>query len=217
MVRYLIDLAKEIENEGIIVVVGHEKDQVIKALQGEDVSFATQEPQRGTGDAVNAAKHLWQEFDGFLIILYSDIPLLTKKTLQKALELIDNQTSKKFGGVVLTAEVKDPFAYGRIIKKDGKLAKIVEEKDTTEEQKQITEINSGIYILNSELLLNNLGKITAENAQREFLFTDIIEHANKDGWEILPLKINDPNEIVGINTMEQLLEAEKILEERIKK
>ncbi len=227
MIFYVKTAAQWIKPEQLIIVVGHKKDEVIKNLNCDGCTFVHQEEQLGTGHAVYETREHWKDFDGFILILNGDTPLIKGETLKNAIEYIkaliqyhganiktlDNRyKNEKIGGVVLTARVPDPHGYGRIIKDDeGKILKIVEEKDASPEEKQINEVNSGIYIFYAPYIKDLILKLENKNAQGEYYLTDLIEMLRKEGKDVYALEIPDYREILGVNDRWQLAYAENIL------
>lgn len=213
MVEYSIAAAKEAgaEDTDICLVVGH-KAELVKEAVTENVTFVLQEEQLGTGHAVKCA----QDFigtEGITMVLCGDTPLIKGDTLKK---LVDTHVTEKNAITVLTANADDPTGYGRIIKDSwGKFIKIVEQKDATEEEQRVKEINSGMYIFNSDILSEALSKLTNDNAQGEYYLTDTIEIVkNENLGEVATMVIDDIDEIKGVNSPEQLQEAEDILKKR---
>ncbi|MDD6069983.1 MAG: sugar phosphate nucleotidyltransferase [Clostridiales bacterium] len=213
MVEYSIAAAKEAgaEDADICLVVGH-KAELVKEAVTENVTFVLQEEQLGTGHAVKCA----QDFigtEGITMVLCGDTPLIKGYTLKK---LVDTHVAEKNAITVLTANADDPTGYGRIIKDSwGKFIKIVEQKDATEEEQRVKEINSGMYIFNSDILSEALSKLTNDNAQGEYYLTDTIEIVkNENLGEVATMVIDDIDEIKGVNSPEQLQEAEDILKKR---
>lgn len=216
MVEYSIAAAKEAgaKEADICLVVGH-KAELVKEAVKEDVTFVLQEKQLGTGHAVKCA----QDFigtEGITMVLCGDTPLIKGETLKK---LVDTHVAEKNAITVLTAIADNPAGYGRIIKDScGKFIKIVEQKDATEEEQRVKEINSGMYIFNSEILSEALSKLNNDNAQGEYYLTDTIEIVKNEGLgEVATMVIDDIDEIKGVNSPEQLQEAEAILEEQKKR
>jgi UDP-N-acetylglucosamine pyrophosphorylase len=156
------------------------------------------------------AEPMLKEFKGDLIILSGDAPLVTFKTLS---ELIAFHRSQGATATVLTADLEDPTGYGRIIRVNGtdSVLKIVEQKDASVEERLVTEINSGVYVFDAVELFSALGSITNDNAQKEYYLTDVFSVCFKKGLKVCAFKAPDADEIRGINTPEQLREAELLL------
>ncbi len=227
MIFYVKTAAEWVRPKELIFVVGHKKELVKNAIQCDRCSFVEQEQQLGTGHAVAITEEKWKDFEGFLLILNGDTPLIKGETLKNALEyakamllyeganLKDFHTgykNEKFAGVVLTAKVPNPYGYGRIIKdRNNRVLKIVEEKDATSEEKQINEVNSGIYIFYAPSLKNVIDKLENKNAQGEYYLTDVVDLLSKEGKEVYALEIPDYTEILGVNDRWQLAYVENIL------
>jgi UDP-N-acetylglucosamine pyrophosphorylase len=211
LVAYVIEKSQALDPARIVLIVGHQAELVRQATAGYTVDYALQEPQLGTGHAVMQAEAALKEFEGEIIILSGDAPLFTVRTLR---ELIAFHRSKKAVATVLTAELDDPTGYGRVIRnaEDDEVLKIVEHKDATEEEKAVNEINSGVYVFNAAELFSALHGITQNNAQGEYYLTDVFGICFGKGKKVCAFKVADPNEIRGINTPEQLKEAELLLQ-----
>ena len=216
ILEYVIDASKSANVEKNYVVVGHGGDEVREYFKDKGVIFKTQpmgeQYPYGTGFAVmQAIDHI--EDDENVIILYGDTPLISSKTIEK---LLDYHKENKYKGTVLTAYVEDPTGYGRIIRdKNGEISKIVEQKDATEEELQIKEINSGIYCFNGKDLKEALGEIDNDNAQGEYYITDVITILKAKNQNVGAFLIDNPDDIYGINSRVQLAFCEKIMRQRI--
>lgn len=207
MLEYNLDLAHEVNADRIITVVGYQKEKVIEVIQKyKKVEFIDQVQLLGTGHAVNVTKDLLKDFSGDVIILYGDVPLLSSETL---ITLKNFHKEEGNAVTVITAEIDDPFGYGRIIRDaEGRFTKIVEEKDANESEKAVREINSGIMIFDSSILFPTLSQIRNENSQAEYYLTDAIEILNASGQRVGAFKVKDPREVLGANTPEQLAQLE---------
>lgn len=211
MVSRVLRQAVKAGSEQNVVVIGHKKELVEKELAGRGVKFSIQEPQLGTGHAVMVTKEHFAGFKGDVLILAGDVPLLTAETLHK---LVETHKSKEADATVLSAVFDDPHGYGRIIRlEDGSYSHSVEEKDADDEIRKVKEINSGIYIFKSELLFHYLDFIGTDNAQGEYYLTDVLPLMRKDKKKIALQIADDPDEIQGVNTVDQLKEAEKKLKD----
>ena len=209
MVHYVIEASKEAGAEAVCVIVGYKADEVKAAIR-EDVSYVMQTEQLGTGHAVKCAKDFIGE-EGNVIILCGDTPLITGDTLER---LVDMHNDGGYGVTVLSAVLDDATGYGRIIRDgNGEFKKIVEQKDATEEEKAVKEINSGMYVFDCKALSDALCKLTNNNAAGEYYLTDTIEFIKDAGYKVAAyaLKGSDVNQIRGVNTLEQLKEAEQIM------
>lgn len=165
MIDYVVELAFKVNAELVVPIVGHHREQVIDFLngkfEGKEIKYAVQAEQLGTGHAVIQTAELLKDFDGEILILSGDVPLLKYETVEK---LISEHFTSGNQATLLTTVFNDSFGYGRIVRDDeGRFSKIVEEKDATEEEKKIKEINPAIYIVNAKLLFEALSKISPEN------------------------------------------------------
>ncbi len=212
LLSHVLSTASRLPIERTAVIVGHQRERVIEAHARWQAEFVLQEPQRGTGHAVQQAEPFLRDHDGATLILYGDVPLLRRSTL---LELMEEHGQAENVATVLTARVEDPTGYGRIIRgADGALAEIVEHRDLSPDQRAIDEINSGIYAFRTGPLLEALSKLTDANDQKELYLTDTIRLIRSRGMRVGTYTLADPSEISGINTVEQLAAAERVLEER---
>lgn len=232
LIQYVVELALKVNAERIIPIVGHHREQVIEFITdllpklpspaeggseelpagSEDVSnaifdFAIQEPQLGTGHAVMQTEQFLKDFDGEVLVLSGDVPLLSYETIER---LIDEHFSNNRFATLLTAIFKDPTGYGRIIRdSNGNFEKIVEHRDATDKQKQINEMNPAIYIVNCKVLFDSLKRVTTDNDQKEYYLTDIFNFIPKD--KIGTVITENEIEVTGINSAEQLMEMEKVI------
>lgn len=212
MVHYVIKAAEEAGAYDICVIVGYKAGEVRSAIY-DIVDYVEQKEQLGTGHAVRCAADFIGT-DGDTIVLCGDTPLITGKTLSA---LVEQHRKQANGVTVLSAIVDDATGYGRIIRSDsGEFVKIVEQKDATDEEKQVCEINSGMYIFNSEALTASLGLLSNDNAAGEYYLTDTIALIKKIGLKVSAMALSGDavDEIRGVNTMEQLAEAERIMQAR---
>lgn len=196
------------------VIVGHQAEEVENFVKGnyENVSTALQSPQLGTGHAVSMVCSQLEDFDGEVIILCGDTPLITEKTLK---DFIENHKSKNSDLTVMSAIFEDPTNYGRVVRNDDKLAAIVEEKDASPAQKKIKEVNAGIYCLNWQKIKPAFSQLTSNNAQGEYYLTDIISWGVKQGLNVNAHILKNNEEIFGINSKIHLAEATNMLNKRI--
>ncbi len=212
MVDHVIQACKEAGVERPILIVGHQGEKVQAAL-GSELDFVFQHQQLGTGHAVMQAEELLKEFNGSLLVLCGDTPLVQGTTLTN---LVEKHIKTKAVATVLTALMEDPTGYGRIIRGNkGTVERIVEQKDATEEQLKTQEINTGAYCFDSKELYKALQSVTPANSQGEYYLTDVLEIFVKNGQMVQAEVIRDPKELMGVNHRIQLAEAEK--EMRIRK
>lgn len=214
MIDYVVELAFKVNADLVVPIVGHHREQVINYLDnkfpGKDIKYAVQSEQLGTGHAVIQTSELLKDFEGEILILSGDVPLLKFETVEK---LINEHFSAGNEATLLTTVFDNSYGYGRIVRdSDGNFTGIVEEKDATEEQKQIKEINPAIYIVNSKVLFDALSKISPENNQKEYYLTDIFGFIPKE--KIGTVVTNDELEVTGVNSIEQLKEMEDSLNSR---
>lgn len=214
MVEHVMDAAAKIGSDRTVLVVGNGKAAVEAALEGRDVHYAHQSERLGTGHAVAIAlEALGQE--EHVLILCGDTPLLTAETLKA---LVDQHVTSGAHCTVLTAELPEPFGYGRIVRSpEGQVLGIVEEKDAAPEEKAIREINSGVYAVRRDTLLSEVPRIGNDNAQKEYYLTDLIQLVRQSGGRVSAYKTADPIEISGVNSRVQLSECEKMLQSRIRR
>ena len=211
MLQHVLDAAKAAGAKRNIVVTGFGGEAVREAI-GDQAEFVTQEEQLGTGHAVLQAKPLLRDEGGTVMVLCGDTPLLTGDLLRK---LYDAHRKAQAKATVLTAILPDPTGYGRIVHMaDGTVEKIVEHKDATEEERNIREVNSGIYCFAAKELFEALGKVTNDNAQGEYYLPDVLEILRKQGEKIWAVPTDDYESTFGINSRSQLAQAEKILRQR---
>ena len=212
VVKRAVENAKKAGVNEIVAVVGYMKEEVMAVL-GNDVKYAYQEEMLGTGHAVMQAKEFLKGKKGKVLVLNGDVPLIRPETLNK---LLEKSIENKEYATLLTAIYDNPTGYGRIVRDEGgNISAIVEEKDTTEEQKEIKEINAGIYCFDIEELLSALDKISPNNAQGEYYLTDVIQIMNEKGLKTGAVIVEDNTEILGINDRVQLEMLTKVLQMRI--
>ena len=212
LVKRVADLAKSVGSDQVVTVVGHLKEQVEEVL-GDDVEYAYQEELLGTGHAVMQASKYLEGKKGKVVILYGDVPLIRKETLEN---LIIKSFKNKEYATLLTAIYDNPTGYGRIIRDEGgNIKAIVEEKDANMYEKEIKEINSGIYCFDIEELLSALKDIKPNNAQGEYYLTDVIKIMNDKGLKTGAVIVEDNTEILGVNDRAQLELLTRVLRMRI--
>ncbi|GGC13360.1 bifunctional protein GlmU [Oxalicibacterium flavum] len=203
LLSHVIDTARQLSPSRLCVIYGHGGEQVPQTLQAADLCFARQEPQLGTGHAVmQAVPQL--DFSVPTLILYGDVPLTTAASLRRLLAIADND---KLG--ILTVDLADPTGYGRIVREDGKIRAIVEQKDANEAQRAIHEVNTGIMVAPTGLLKNWLANLSNNNAQGEYYLTDIVAATVRDGVEVVSAQPDHVWETHGVNSKVQLAELER--------
>jgi bifunctional UDP-N-acetylglucosamine pyrophosphorylase / glucosamine-1-phosphate N-acetyltransferase len=187
-----------------VVVVGSGKEQLEAALAGS-ADLAVQEPQLGTGHAVQMAEGALSSFNGDVLILYGDVPFVPTATMQAMVDRLNAADAPAV--VVLAFEPEDPTGYGRVIVQDGRIVKMVEQKDATEAERAVKLSNSGLMAVKSADLFALLARVTDDNAQKEYYLTDIVNIANADGQACVAVT-TDPYDVAGINSRAQLAEME---------
>lgn len=209
---YPVKRAFDLGAVNVTCVVGHQGDDVKAALTAAfpHASFATQVQQRGTGDAVRAAKSALEGYAGKVLILYGDVPLLTEDTLRRLLE-----SYPEGQGVLslVSCELADPTGYGRLVREGGQVKRIVEHKDATQAQREIREVNAGLYVVDAAFLWGALETLTPKNAQGELYLTDIVEQAAAKGR--IGVVVASAEETAGVNDRVELAERAKVMQQRI--
>lgn len=209
MVELVVEIAGRLGADRVVVVVGWQKESVITHLAGTFPAAlcVEQNPQLGTGHAVMQAEPPLKDFTGDVLVLSGDVPLLRLETLQR---LLDTHRTGKVAATVLTARVPDPTGYGRIIRDGvGRVTRIVEQKDASENERAVNEINSGIYAFDARGLFEGLASITPNNAQKEYYLTDVFAYFWRNNLPVAAVVADEAAEISGINTLEQLEEARR--------
>ena len=216
MILHVVEAAFELAGDRIVVVVGHQAEAVRQIVSERfRVRFAVQERQIGTAHAVQCAVTFLHEDAGQVIVLCGDVPLVRPQTLKRFLE---HHHAGGFDVSVLAVKIDRPKGYGRILRDaKGNLEAIVEEADATEDQKKIDVVNSGIYCVERGFLLNALRLIQPDNAQGEFYFTDIISIGRAGSRLVGAFLGDDFNEVLGVNTPEDLKRLETMMRKRIGK
>ncbi len=209
LIDRVISAVTEAGAEKNIAVIGHMSDKMEEYL-GDRVEYAYQRERLGTGHAVMQGIVSVSDKDGSVIVVCGDTPLITAEMIKEA---YGEHTKECRAATVITAVCDNPFGYGRIVRRDGRVVKIVEQKDAAEEEKRINEINSGMYIFDIQKLKSALAKITNDNAQGEYYLTDAIEILINEG-ETVGAYITDMEQIMGVNDRAQLAEADRLLNRR---
>ena len=213
LVAYVIDAVKNLSDENY-VIVGHQADKVeefVKKYSDKSICLL-QEPQLGTGDAVNKAYNNLENFDGEVLVLCGDTPLIREETLKN---FITSHKENKAQLSVMSAIFEDPTGYGRIIRDENdNLKMIVEQKDATDTQKVVKEVNTGIYCLDWQAIKGAFKDLKCNNSQGEYYLTDIVSWAVNKGLRVKSYILDDNREIFGINSKSNLAQATKFLNER---
>ena len=215
LVSHIIHAVQRLHPERLVVVVGYQADAVRQACGGADVRFAVQPQQRGTGDAVLTAQSAFVDWQGQVLIVCGDTPLLTTATLAGFVH--DHRTTRATVSV-LTARVPDPADYGRVMRTpDGRLSRIVEARDASAQERQIDEINSGIYCVQAAFLFPALRALRPDNAQAEYYLTDIVAQAVEAGLPAQAVLAQDARELGGVNSREDLAIMEHTKQDQLRK
>ena len=212
LIAHVVRAAQALDPKTILIVIGHQAEEVEQAVLdgvGELASFVVQAKQRGTGDAVESARSQLEHTDSLVLVLSGDVPLIKIETLRKFIEHHDNAGADCS---ILSVRLENPTGYGRIIRDEsGAFQKIVEQRDANDEQRQVREINSGIYCFDSEELFRALRKVQPANDQGEYYLTDVAEIILRNGGKVSVYLHNDAREVSGINTRAELAEFENLI------
>jgi len=207
LIHYVIEQTRDSLPEKTVIIIGHQREEVAAVLLDYPVETALQDPQLGTGHAVQQAESHFNGFAGDILVLSGDVPLLRRETVA---ELIRVHRNTESAITVLTAHLEDPSGYGRVVRSESNaVERIVEHRDATPEQLSLTEINTGIYLFRSDLLFERLHTLQPDNAQGEYYLTDVVKMAAEEGMPVQAVIAGDPLEIQGVNTVAQLQEMER--------
>ena len=211
LLDHVLDTVEAVGIDHTVVVVGHQSALVESTCRRDGIEFVLQEPQLGTGHAVQVTVDNLRP-GGYCVVLAGDVPLLRTETLKR---LIDGTVAGGAAAVVLTCLVEDAGAYGRIVKdSNGRIQKIVEARDASETELAIGEYNTGVFCFQTDLLLEALENLTTDNQQGEYYLTDTVAYLVGAGHPVEAVATDDPDEVVGINTVAELAEAEQLLARR---
>jgi len=214
MLSYVLDACREVGVSKIFVVVGYNKDQVIERYKDcDDIVFVEQDEQKGTAHAVMCCAEHIAGFEGQVLILCGDGPLIRSETLKT---LIEKHASEMSAATLATTVLDDPAGYGRIVRDSyGNIQGIVEDKDCTDQQRRIKEINPSYYCFDAPVLLEALDKITPDNAKNEYYLTDVLHVIIHTGHKVMAVTAVAARDALGVNDREQLSRAGKIMQRRI--
>lgn len=210
MLQHVIDAARQFDDAGLHVVIGHGADQVRDAITNENIHWALQASQLGTGHAVQQALPNLQT-DSTVLVLYGDVPLVNISTLKQLVMLAEANAM-----ALLTVELENPSGYGRIVRTvDGAIQAIVEHKDASEEQRMIREVNTGMMAVPQHHLKKWLAELKNNNAQKEYYLTDVVAFARRDGVTVNALVSESASDILGVNDRYQQAQVERIYQQRV--
>ncbi len=219
LINHVCRTATALTPRKIYTVIGHQgekvKQAVLEELDENHAEFVWQKEQLGTGDAVNSARSFLENEDSTLLVLSGDVPMIKEETLAALVQQHRNHRGKGAACTILTVGLKDPTGYGRVIRDEGGMfERIVEQKDASDQELKISEINSGIYCFDTQKLFQALAKVKNDNAQGEYYLTDVPKLLKDSGEPISLYKHTDINEVEGVNNRKQLSGMEKVLRER---
>jgi UDP-N-acetylglucosamine diphosphorylase/glucosamine-1-phosphate N-acetyltransferase len=206
LLGHVLDRIEALGIRKTVVVVGHRREPVIALSEARGAATAVQEQQCGTGHAFRQAVPALGDFRGTVLVLCGDTPLLTVDTLSRLLEI---HRGRGASATVLSADLSDPSGYGRVVRdREGDIERIVEDKDATPAERSLHEINTAIYAFEYPEITEVLGEIRSENRQGEYYLTDVVTLLRERGRRVAVLKTDDAREALGVNTVDQLQEAE---------
>jgi len=199
--------------ERIFVVVGHQADEVRRAVAVPGVGFIEQVEQKGTGHAVMAGRDVLAPLGGYLVVLYGDGPLIRAATLRRLIETQENSAGA--AGTILTAVMEDPTGYGRVLRDtEGRVERVVEQKAGTPAQLAIREANMGLYCWRNDAFWRHVGELAPTNAAQEYYLTDMVEILARAGYPVAAMRIEDPTEVMGINNRVELAAVDRLMRDR---
>ncbi|WP_185184629.1 bifunctional UDP-N-acetylglucosamine diphosphorylase/glucosamine-1-phosphate N-acetyltransferase GlmU [Bacillus subtilis] len=214
MVEHVVDEALKLSLSKLVTIVGHGAEEVKKQL-GDKSEYALQAEQLGTAHAVKQAQPFLADEKGVTIVICGDTPLLTAETME---QMLKEHTQREAKATILTAVAEDPTGYGRIIRNEnGAVQKIVEHKDASEEERLVTEINTGTYCFDNEALFRAIDQVSNDNAQGEYYLPDVIEILKNEGETVAAYQTGNFQETLGVNDRVALSQAEQFMKERINK
>lgn len=219
LINHVSKTAAALAPEKIYIIVGHQAGEVRDAVLGdfsaEQALFVEQKQQLGTGDAVNAAREHLEGRDSTLLVLSGDVPMIRPETLAGLVQHHHGHRGKGAACSILTVRLKDPTGYGRVIRdREGLFERIVEQKDADENERQVSEINAGIYCFDTRKLFEALAKVRNDNSQGEYYLTDVPGLLREAGEDVAIYLHNDAYEVEGVNNRAQLADLERILNRR---
>ncbi len=219
MLWYVLKTLKDLHIEDIALVVGHKAEEIKNYFGNAYHYFYQSNPKGGTGDAVLSAVDFWKDYDGYILVINGDSPLVkpqTLKNMQRYLHMVEEYEGIKLSGILLSAQLPDPTGYGRVVKDDrGNVVKVVEEKDASFEEKLIKEINGGVYLFYCPHLIEELFKVQPSPKTGEVYLTEVFNLMHQRGYTVRSFMAEDPAEVLGVNTRWELALAENVIRLRI--
>lgn len=219
LIAHVCRTASSLDPRKIYTVVGHQAEAVeaavLEEVGGDKVAFPLQREQLGTGHAVNSAREFLADTDSTLLVLSGDVPMIRAETLAALVQQHRAHRGRGAACTILTVKLEDPTGYGRVIRNDYGFEKIVEQKDASDDERRIKEINSGIYCFDTRALFDALARVKNDNKQNEYYLTDVPGILREDGAHISLYLHTDAREVAGINNREELAELEKVQRRRI--
>jgi bifunctional UDP-N-acetylglucosamine pyrophosphorylase/glucosamine-1-phosphate N-acetyltransferase len=213
LILHALGAVQSLKPQKIAVVIGHGAEAVRRACPEVDITWVVQEQQLGTGHAVGCCRDALRGFSGTILITNGDVPLIGHDMLR---ELLARHQARKAALTFVTARLEQPYGYGRVVRDArGRPLRVIEERDASEEEKNIGEINAGIYAVDADFLFSAVAAMSNANRQNEYYLTDIVAAAMAAGKTVETLDAGDARQILGINTREELAAMEKALQERI--
>ncbi|MCI8600723.1 MAG: NTP transferase domain-containing protein [Oscillospiraceae bacterium] len=208
LLRYVVENLSFIDKKDIVIVAGYKKEMVFEEFP-DGFTFAVQDEQKGTGHAANCAKEALGDYDGPVLICFGDMPMFKKSTYENLAKL---HVEAGNDCTILTGVTDRKLAYGRIVRDaEGNFVRVVEDRDCTPEQKAINELNVGICVFDAKKLFPCLSELKSNNAQGEYYLTDVPSIMLSKGYKVGTFTIHDDNEVLGVNTPEELALCESIL------
>ncbi len=212
LISYPLRVCRSLDPAKVVVVVGHGAEQVKEACDYENIIWVSQKEQLGTGHAVKCTRKTLGQFPGDLLILSGDVPFITKNSLATLLRHHRDHETKVS---LMTACLDHPAGYGRVLRRsNGEVTGIVEDKDANAAEKEINEVNAGIYVASPKFLYSALDDLTNQNRQGEYYLPDIVGTACRNGERVGAVRVDDPREMLGINTREELAMMERAMQEK---
>ncbi len=211
LIEHIIEAAREAGVEKVVVVIGTQSDEVRSFLKYQKIEFVLQKERLGTAHAVMQAGRQFKNWPGDLLVLPGDAPCIQGRTLQS---FIEAHRKNEAIASILTADLSDPAGYGRIIRKGSQVSGIREHLDASYEEQEITEINSGMYVFDSRELFKALNAVKKNQKKKEFYLTDVIEQFVENGSSVRAHKLEDPNEILGVNTRQEVSIVHQVVQSR---